>query len=651
MKALNLFKLFAEIVLDTKDYEKGLDDASDKTSDFADKLKTGLATAAKVGAAALTAAATGVAALTKVSIDQYAEYEQLVGGVDTLFKEASDTVQQYAANAFQTAGMSANEYMDTVTSFSASLLQGLGGDTAQAAEYANRAVTDMADNANKMGTDLTMIQNAYQGFAKQNYTMLDNLKLGYGGTQEEMKRLIADAAALTDVQEELGVTVDANSMSFDNIVNAISVVQSNMGIMGTTSKEAASTIQGSIASMQAAWTNFLTGMADPDQDFDALLSNLVDSVVTVGNNLIPRIQMLLPRLAEGLTQLVQGLLPYIPTTLQTLLPTLIDGAAALLNGFVAVLPDIITTALNSLPQLLDAAVSIVTNLVTALVESAGQLAEAGGQLLEQVVDGIVNGIPDMVARLPEVIDAFLNFITEHLPDVLDKGVELLGELAFGIIEAIPDLVAQLPEIITSITEFFTENFPKIVTKGGELLGQLIVGILGAIPEIAVNLPKVISALVEAFKSGWQQIKNVGKYLLEGLWSGISEKISWLTNKVTNAVGSVISGVKNFLGIASPSKVFAQIGGFMAEGLGEGWANEFGSVKRSIENGMDFGTANVDFAASGLGRSSNGLHSALQSVAASVGQNFTITVQSVLDGKVIGESAYQYSRNKQRAYGM
>lgn len=652
---MDLFDLYAKITLDTNDYENDMGKAGKSTESFASKIKNGLVSAAKVGAAALSAAAAGVAALTKASIENYAEYEQLVGGIETLFRESSDAVLQYADEAYKTAGMSANDYMETATSFAASLVQGLGGDTAEAAEYANRAITDMSDNANKMGTDITMIQNAYQGFAKQNYTMLDNLKLGYGGTQEEMQRLIADAAELVDIQEELGITVDANSMSFDNIVNAISVVQKNMGIMGTTAAEASSTIQGSISSMRAAWTNFITGMADPTQDFNALLGNLVDSVVTVGNNLIPRIQELLPRLAEGLTQLVQGLLPYIPTTLQTLLPTLIDGATSLINGFVngfvAVLPDIITTAVSAIPQLVTAAGTIVSNLVTSLIEAAPQIVSAGTQLLDQFTTGIEQGLPDMISRIPEIITQFLDYITSELPTILDKGVELLQNLTNGIIGAIPKLVAALPQVISAFTTFVAQNLPEILDAGGRILLSLISGIIGAIPDLVAALPQIVSAIVNGIGSLMGSIINIGKNIVQGVWQGISNAASWLVNKVKSFFSGIVNSVLGFLGIRSPSRVFANIGQNMALGIGEGWDDEYGKIRKDIESGMNFGTASVDFASSGLGRSQASMSGALSRMAATMGQNFTITVQSVLDGKVIGESAYQYSRNKQRAYGV
>ena len=574
--------MFARITLDTSDYESGLDGASKNTSNFADKLKTGLATAAKVGAAALTAAATGVAALTKASIDQYAEYEQLVGGVETLFGQASDTVMQYAQNAFQTAGMSANEYMETVTSFSASLLQGLGGDTAAAAEIANQALTDMSDNANKMGTDISMIQNAYQGFAKQNYTMLDNLKLGYGGTQAEMARLINDSGVLGDTF--VATAENVNEVSFDKIIEAIHVVQTNMGITGTTAAEAASTIQGSISMMSAAWRNFLTGMADPEQDFDTLLGNLVDSVVTVGENLVPRIQALLPRLADGLTQLVQGLLPYIPTTLQTLLPTLITGATSLINGFSAVLPAIITTAVDSIPQLASAAVSIVSNLVSALIEAAPQILSAGTQLLDQLVNGIINGLPGMIARIPVVIDEFLTYLSDNMPKILEQGVAMINSLVNGIIAAIPDLVSKLPEIINSIVEFISENLPQIISAGYDILINLITGIIDAIPDLVESLPQIIDAIITGIENLMGGIVDVGKAIVEGIWDGIAGAADWLVGKVTGFFDDIVGGVKDFLGIASPSKLFRdEIGRNIGLGVAAGLEDSEDEAVKAASN--------------------------------------------------------------------
>nr|DAF41907.1 MAG TPA: tail tape measure protein [Caudoviricetes sp.] len=281
-------------------------------------------------------AANMAVSIGKASLDSYADYEQLVGGVETLYKDSAGIIESYAKDAYKNVGLSANDYMETSTSFAAALVSSLSGDTEKAAEMANTAISDMSDNANKMGTNISSIQDAYNGFAKQNYTMLDNLKLGYGGTQAEMKRLIKEAAAMTDTQKELGVTVDSNSMSYANIVQAIHVVQANMGIMGTTSKEAATTIQGSTASMKSAWTNLLTGIADPEQDFQALVDNLVDSVITAGNNIIPRIKEIVPTLIDGLSELVTQLAPYVSGVIMELEPTIEEGLQALFGGLSSV---------------------------------------------------------------------------------------------------------------------------------------------------------------------------------------------------------------------------------------------------------------------------------------------------------------------------
>lgn len=684
---MNVFDLFATITLDDSEYSRQLGEAGSKTSSFADKLKSGLATAGKVAGAGLAAATTAIAALGKASIEGYSEYEQLVGGVETLFGSGGKSLEEYAAsvgksveevrkeynnlmtaqngvmedaaNAYKTAGMSANEYMETVTSFSAALIQSLGGDTMDAAAYANRAITDMADNANKMGSSMESIQNAYQGFAKQNYTMLDNLKLGYGGTQAEMYRLMKDAEALgAKFNSEFYLTSKGTLVAdFADITEAIHVIQTNMGITGTTAKEASGTISGSIATMKSAWENFLTGMADPSQDFGALLGNLVDSVITVGNNIVPRIQELLPRLTEGITTLVSGLLPYIPETLNTLLPTLVDGAASLLNGFTAVLPELITTAVNAIPQLLEAGASIIQNLVGALMESAPVILETGVQLLSEMVSGIESGLPDMVARLPVVIDGILDFITDNLPKVLEIGGELLERFTFGIIEAIPNLVDALPEVIESLTDFFVTNFPKIIKTGGELLGKLIAGILGAIPEIAVKIPKVLTAINDAFKAGRETLRQSGRYLLEGLWNGISDKISWLKSKVTGVIDTIkgwFTGKDGF-DEHSPSKWSKGVFQYIMEGGGQGLEaglpsllSDVRNVTDRVKSGMALGTASIDFASSGLGKKAVSVYGAASE---NNERPIMITVQSVLDGKVIGETAYRYGKNKERMYGV
>ncbi|MFV0395561.1 MAG: phage tail protein, partial [Coprobacillaceae bacterium] len=332
------------VIFKLKGDSKNLDGTIDKSAEKAKKLGSGLKTALAVG---VTAAAVGFAAITKSAVDAYADYEQLIGGVETLFKESAGIVENYANNAYKTAGMSANEYMETVTSFSASLLQSLDGDTKKSAKIADTAITDMSDNANKMGTSIENIQNAYQGFAKQNYTMLDNLKLGYGGTKEEMQRLLKDAEKLSGQKYDIS--------NLNEVFEAIHVVQTELGITGTTAKEAATTIQGSTAMMKASWSNLMTGLADDTQDFDGLLSNFIDSIDTMISNLLPVVKTVV----ASIFPMISGLLPEIASMIQQILPEIIGGITLILAGIIQVLPDIVNAFVNLIPQIVEQLLSML----------------------------------------------------------------------------------------------------------------------------------------------------------------------------------------------------------------------------------------------------------------------------------------------------
>ena len=699
METLNLFDLFARIILDTSDYDDNLDEASRNTESFADKLKNGLSTAAKVGAAALTAAATGVAALTKASLDQYAEYEQLVGGVDTLFKDASDTIQQYASNAYKTAGVSANTYMEQATAFSASLIQSLGGDTQAAAEYANQAIMDMSDNANKMGTDIESIQQTYQSLMRGNYAMLDNLKLGYGGTKSELERLVADAEELT------GQALDP--AKFSDVITAIHAVQENMGITGTTAKEAATTIEGSIGMMQAAWQNLLAGFGNEDADLGQLIGNFTSSVETAAQNVVPRITQILSGLGTAIQQLAPIISSEIPSLLSSMLPALISAGSQLLVGLV-------TGLVGALPELAASIPEIVTTIYNSIVAAGPELLTAGTQLLSMLANGIMTGIPMLASTAVTMMSSLGQYLRNNLPSLMQAGLEavsnftaslrenaglvisgalgLAQSLAQGLADSIPTIVQNVPTIVSNIANIINDNAPKLIATAANMVATLAKGLIDAIPTIIQNIPKIISAIVDTLMAfNWvnlgssvikglgngikaagnfvkeaassivntiktnisqlpQQMLTIGKNIVRGLWQGIQNMASWIKDKIFGLIGGIVSGVKNLLGIHSPSTVFADMGRNMALGLGNGWDSEYDRIRGQIENGMNFGTANVDFASSGLGRSQSGLSGALNSMAATMGQNFTITVQSVLDGKVIGETAYQYSRNKQRAYG-
>lgn len=615
---MNLFELFVKIGADTTEANKGIDEVGQKTSGLGEKLKSGLATAGKVAVAGVAAGATAIGALGTKAVAAYADYEQLVGGVETLFKDSQDQVMDYANNAYKTAGLSANEYMETVTSFSASLLQSLDGDTSAAADKANLAITDMSDNANKMGTDMTSIQNAYQGFAKSNYTMLDNLKLGYGGTQAEMERLLADAEKISGIKYDIS--------SYADIVDAIHVVQTEMGITGTTAEEAASTIQGSFGMMKSAWQNLVTGMADPDQDLGVLVGNFTDSVVIAGNNLIPRIQELLPRIVDATTSLIGTVSEQLPAILGTVLPSLVEGATNLVTGLMAALPsvlsvlaDVAPTVINTLvpaliellpqitqtgidvivslaqgiadalPQLIPAATDAIIEIVEVLTspDNLGNLIDAALAIILALVDGLVDATPKLIAAVPDVIANLVTAIITNMPKILEAGVEITMALADGLIKAIPELVAAIPNLILGIVQGIIDNLPEIIMAGPKIIAALATGLIEAIPDIVMVIPQLIRSIVDTFLSfDWG---SIGKNIVEGIKNGFVNMWNSFKQTVENVFTGLVDGVKSFLGIASPSKVFAGIGGYMAEGLGQGFDKEFSSVKRGIQSQLDFGT--------------------------------------------------------------
>ena len=448
----------------------------------------------KAALAVTGAAATAVSALAKSAVDGYAEYEQLVGGVETLFKDSADVIQGYADEAYKTAGMSANAYMETVTGFSASLLQGLQGDTAKAAEIANQAVIDMSDNANKMGTDMAMIQNAYQGFAKQNYTMLDNLKLGYGGTQSEMARLINDSGVLGDAMTVTAETV--NSVSFDKIIEAIHVIQTDMGITGTTAKEAATTIQGSISSMQGAWENLMVGLADPTQDFDRLLGNLIDSVITVSDNLMPRIMAVLPQMAVGVTELANNLLPLIPETLEKMLPDVLEGANKLVSAL-----------LETLSSIADTAIPIVT--------------ENADEIIDTLLTGLVSAVPKLASSAADLCTALITAILDNADIITQGAVDIVLSLAEGIGNNLDTLIPVMVDAAITIIETLLDNADKLIDAGVEIIGSLAKGLSKALPELVQEAPAIIEKLVVALMDAqYSLIVEVPEAICDGIAEGL-----------------------------------------------------------------------------------------------------------------------------------
>jgi len=558
-----------------KNFGKNADEASGKFSNFGGVLKATAATMATVGAAALVAAAQ----LGKAVLSSYADYEQLVGGIDTLFKESSAKMQEYAANAYKTAGLSANDYMETVTSFSASLISSLGGDTEKAVEYADMAITDMSDNANKMGTDMALIQNAYQGFAKQNYTMLDNLKLGYGGTKQEMERLLKDAEKISGIKYDIS--------SYADVVEAIHVIQENMGIAGTTAQEAEKTITGSLNAMKSAWQNWIVGLGTSDADMEQLTNNLKDAFGNVVNNVVPVIE----HIAKALPNAIGTMLPAIGQ----LLPVLLETVTSLFK-------EVLDAILGMLPELMPVAVQAMLTIVDALIE--------------------------------------------NLPLIIDAAFVLITALANGIVEALPELVPKIVEVINKIVVTIIENLPLIISVALQIIIALAGGLIKAIPDLVKAVPELISAIVKAFSDGMKQIKEIGKDVVKGIWEGIKSMASWLSDKVKDFFSGITDNIKGILGISSPSKVFAGIGKFMAEGLGEGFGAEMQNVSKLINDsvptnltmtGQYQATDNIGFI--------NGLAGILSQTSS---QPIELVIN--LDSKVIARQIYDPLKNEDKIRG-
>ena len=576
---MNLFELFVKIGVD--------DQASGKLKDLGGKLGNGLATAAKIGTAAVGAAAAGITALTKSAVENYAEYEQLVGGIETLYEDLSWDVGQNAAKAFQTAGLSANEYMSTAMSFAASLNQSLtemDGNIARSADLTDQAILDMADNANKMGSDMATLQTAYAGFAKQNYTLLDNLKIGYGGTKEEMQRLIADAAKLSD-------TVDAQSMSFANIVEAIHVVQTEMGITGTTALEAGRTISGSVGSMKAAWQNLLTGLADGNADVEFLIEDLVTTIVGDGTennlgvigNVLPAIETAL----GGIVKLIEGAAPKIieilPGLIDRIVPTLVSAATSLVDSVLDVLPGLLET------------------VVKALNDNLPILAEAAISIIQSLVDGISENQKMLMTTAFETIKYLATSLITMLPDIIQVGIDLIFSLIDGITGMIGDpvFVQSIIDVILKIVDILTnpDTITRLLNAAVTIIVALAKGLIQALPQLLAKVPEIISNLVKAFGQFLKPVMDIGKNIIDGIKKGISNAWNNLVSWFKGLFGDLIGIAKKILGIASPSKVFKKIGGFTAEGFGEGFEDEFAHVKDDMEDALNFDDASVGINAS------------------------------------------------------
>ena len=596
----DLFEIVGKLSLDGVDKAekelKGVTDTGEKTSDKMGKFLAGLG---KTTLAITGAVATGSVALIKNVSSSYGELQQSIGGVETLFGSSAKKVIENANNAFRTAGMSANQYMQQVTSFSASLLQSLGGDTKKACDVADRAMIDMSDNANKMGTSMESITNAYQGFAKQNYTMLDNLKLGYGGTKTEMQRLIKDASQMTETQKELGVTVDGSSMSFANIINAISVMQKELGIAGTTSKEAGETIEGSFNSLSASWQNFVAGLGNPDADMKVLVDNLAKGLSGAINNVIPIIDNMvavLPTVMDAIINTVSQMLPTLINTFTELITKVIDAIVKLLPQFIPLAVNCIITVaqalIQNLPLLIEAGILLVTSLIqgisTALptlvpimVKVAGQIAksltqnlplllEAGMTLLENIITGLVNGIPTALPKALQFIQDLGDRLSAEAPTLISRGFELLMVLIEGITTALPILIEMVPTIISTFCDIINDNMPMILLMGVTLITELIKGIIKTIPTLVQNAGKILHAIIDVISVF--QWANLGKNVINNFTTGVKNMVGTVKTAGTN----IFNAIKN--AIANLPTTLKTLGSNGVTGMVNGMKSLVGSLK-------------------------------------------------------------------------
>lgn len=506
------------------DMEEEIDDAgdaADKSSGKFEKFGSVLkGIGAAMGAVAVAAGAAAVS-LGKEVIAVYADYEQLVGGVDTLFKESSQELQTYAANAYKTAGMSANDYMETVTSFSASLISSLGGDTEAAVKYADMAITDMSDNANKMGTDIELIQNAYQGFAKQNYTMLDNLKLGYGGTKTEMERLLADAQAISGIEYNID--------SYADVVEAIHVIQDSMGIAGATAAEAENTISGSINSLQAALQNMLVGFGDANADMNMLCQNMVNALQNVIKNVTP---------------VIENMVKVLPTVTDALLTAFADLLPSLLDTVTQLFTQILNTILTLLPQLIPATVSAIMTIVQALIDNLPLLVDAAVQLVVSLVEGIGSALPQLIPAAVQAIVTIVQGLIENLPMILDAALQLIMGLAEGLLTAIPILIEALPSIILAIVDFVIGAIPQIIEAGIQLLTSLVSALPEIITAIVAAIPQIIEGIITAVLDSIPQLIQAGIDLLVALIQALPEIITTIVAAIPEIIGSIVNALIN-----------------------------------------------------------------------------------------------------------
>lgn len=600
---MNLLDLAVKITCD--------DQASGKVDSIGDGIKNKLAAAAKVGVAAVAAVGTATVAIGKTALDAYSNYEQLVGGIDTLFKASSGKMQQYAANAYQTAGVSANRYMEISTSFAAALISSLGGNTEAAADMANTAITDMSDNANKMGTSLETVQEAYMSLSRGNYEMLDSLKLGYGGTKSELERLLSDAEKFSAAQGEVR---DFSVGSYSDIVEAIHIVQDEMGITGTTANEAATTIEGSVNMAKAAWDNWLAGLGNENADMEVLTDQLVESVATAGKNIIPRVGQIMMTLGQTVADYAPGVGLYLRNALINVLPEAVQGPMrdaflsvdklisqltgvfstvasvagqvipTIVNGITVAIPQIASAASQlmadfgmylseNLPTIMEQGLQLVTQLSQSILDNLPVLAQGAANLLVGFAQGIAGSLPTIIEQGPVIIQNLADAINNAAPILIGGGLQAIVALGQGIIQAIPTLIANIPQIFSAFLAAWSAlNWLDLGRNAITFLGNGITGMIGFIGSCGTNVMSAISGAIQNLPS---TLANIGRNGISSLGSAISGAVGFVTSAAAN-VGSSIMGA-----LASIPGRVVSIGSQIVHGIANGISSAAGVVVDKI----------------------------------------------------------------------
>lgn len=563
--ASSIAKAYVQIIPSAEGVKDNLSGVFDKEMPSAGQDAGGIFGSNLVSRIKSIIAAAGIGKMLTESLMAGADLQQSLGGVETLFKDSADIVIANAEQAYKTAGMSANAYMETVTGFSASLLQGLGGDTEKAASIADMALTDMADNANKMGTSMESIQNAYQGFAKQNYTMLDNLKLGYGGTKTEMERLLADAQKLTGVEYDISNLAD--------VYSAIHAIQGELGITGTTALEASETISGSLSSMKAAFSDVLANLA-LGRDLEPSLNALAETAVTfLTGNLIPAIWNIISALPGALVTFVNALIPenmqeivsngisQLSSFMSDSLPVILENGKQAITefsyGFQSGFPDFLSSAADLLGQLLESVISALPEILSS-----------GAEIIGHMLSGFLQGVPDFLSTAGELLNQLLDSVLSALPDMLASGVSLIGQLAEGLINNLPAVIQSAASILAKLLATIASHLPDLLEQGIALIGKLAAGLIAAIPDLIASIPTIISGICDTFGQwNWGEIAyNIDS----GIAKGITAYAGAIWDAAKQAARSALTAAKQALGIASPSKVMRdEVGKFIPSGLAVG----------------------------------------------------------------------------------